>query len=278
MDKKMIDQLIENYKLPKEEHNKILEELKEKLFINKGKEKNPSTLFVVGSPGSGKTTYIKNTDFSKYININSDEYRTFNPYAEEIIKKYPTYYAKFTNFDAHLWGDELFSYALQQGCSVLREKAPIDESLLETIKTIPSNYEVEVHVTCTGVLESLLRTRERYEKEIVEKKQAKLSNMEAHQTCYHLLPDFLKKCLELGVKVNYIVEEGEKIKTVSVKENDFTFLQKKREESNKKACQTYNERIEKIKESKEKRNASKEEWEDLKRIEDIYLEIKNQTC
>lgn len=275
MDKKMIDQLIENYKLPKEEHNKILERLKEQLFINKGKEKNPSALFVVGSPGSGKTTYIKNTDFSKYININSDEYRTFNPYAEEITRKYPTYYAKFTNFDAHLWGDELFSYALQQGYSVLREKAPVDESLLEKIKTIPANYEVEVHVTCTGDLESLLRTRERYEKEILEKKQAKLSNMEAHQTCYHLLPDFLKKCLELGVKISYIVEEGKK---VSVKENDFTFLQKERVESNKKARQTYYKRIEKIKESKEQRNASKEEWEDLKKIEDIYFEIKNQTC
>lgn len=278
MDKKMIDQLIENYKLPKEEHNKILERLKEKLFINKGKEKNPSALFVVGSPGSGKTTYIKNTDFSKYININSDEYRTFNPYAEEITRKYPTYYAKFTNFDAHLWGDELFFYALQQGYSVLREKAPVDESLLETIKTIPSNYKVEVHVTCTGNLESLLRTRERYEKEILEKKQAKLSNMEALQTCYHLLPDFLKKCVALGLKVSYIVEDGEKSKTVSVKDNDFTFLQKKRVESNRKACQTYNERIEKIKESKEQRNASKEEWEDLKKIEDIYLEIKDRTC
>lgn len=135
--------------------------LKEKLFINKIAENHPSILFVVGQPRSGKTTYIKNTDFSKYININSDEYRV------------STHYAKLTNYDVHLWGDELFSYAIEHGYSVLREKAPTDYGLLEMMKIIPSNYEVALHVVLTGNLESLLRTHERYERDLNENKIAK---------------------------------------------------------------------------------------------------------
>ncbi len=60
----------------------------------------------------------------------------FHKYAKEILKKYPTLYVKLTNFDAHLWGDELFSYALQKGYSVLREKAPTDYGLIEVLKRI----------------------------------------------------------------------------------------------------------------------------------------------
>ena len=125
------NELIEKYKLSKEEHNKVLELLKKDLFADKTITENPSVMFVIGQPGCGKTTFINSTDLSRYIIINSDDYRSFNKYSKEILDKYPTAYAKLTNFDAHLWGDELFSYAIQNGYSVLREKAPTDYSLLE---------------------------------------------------------------------------------------------------------------------------------------------------
>ena len=274
MNQKMIDQLTENYKLPKEEHNRVFEMLKEKLFINKVEETNPSVLFVVGQPGSGKTTYIKNSNFSKYININSDEYRVFHQQANEIVEKYPTHYAKLTNYDAHLWGDELFSYAIEHGYSVLREKVPTDYGLLEIIKNIPSNYEVALHVVLTGNLESLLRTHERYEKELIENKIAKLSSRDAHNKCYELLPDFVKKCLDFNIKVSYVSVEENQWKTQSIQDHSLEVLQKEREESNKNACIQYDIRMNKIKESKKSRNASQEEWKELEKIEDIYLEIK----
>ena len=274
MNQKMVDQLTENYKLQKEEHNRVFEMLKEKLFINKVKETNLSVLFVVGQPGSGKTTYIKNTDFSKYININSDEYRVFHQHGNEIVEKYPTHYAKLTNYDAHLWGDELFSYAIEHGYSVLREKAPTNDSLLEIMKTIPSNYEVAVHVVLTGNLESLLRIHERYERDLMENKIAKLSSRETHNKCYQLLPDFVKKCLELNIKVSYVSAEENQWKTQSIQDHSLEILQKAREESNKNACIQYDIRMHKIKESKKLRNAFQEEWDELEKIEDIYLEIK----
>ncbi len=78
--------------------------------------------------------------------------------------KYPTYYATFTNFDTHLWGDELFSYAIQNDYSVIREKASTDYSLIDLISTIPNNYDIVINVVVRGNLASLLATSERDEK------------------------------------------------------------------------------------------------------------------
>ena len=128
--------LIEKYKLTKEEHENILQELIQILFSSKTSKNNPSIMFVIGQPGSGKTTFIDSLDLSEYTIINSDEYRKYNKSYREILEQYPTYYSKLTNHDAHLWGDELFLYGVNDGYSVLREKVPVDFSLLEIIKEL----------------------------------------------------------------------------------------------------------------------------------------------
>lgn len=269
-----INELIEKYKLSREEHNTVLKLLKKDLFADKIYEKDPSIMFVVGQPGCGKTTFIKKSSLSKYIIINSDDYRRFSKYSNEILEKYPTDYAKLTNFDAHLWGDELFNYAIQNGYSVLREKAPIDYSLLELIKTIPHNCDVVINVVVAGNLASLLATRERYEKEILRSSIAKLSNIEAHNKCYALLPDFVLGCLSLSVKVNYVVPMGDQFKVIPVGDAYFSLLQEFRSKSNEYACLTYGSRIDSIKKSMINRNASQEQFEELSKIESIYSELR----
>lgn len=275
MPDKDLKKLIEKYKLTKEEHNRVLDLLKKKLLSNRITEKNPSIMFVIGQPGCGKTTFINSIDLSQYVIINSDDYRSFNKYSNEILEKYPTDYAKLTNFDAHLWGDELFSYAIQNGYSVLREKAPTDHSLLELLKTIPNNYNVMISVVVTGNLSSLLATRERYEKEILESNNVKLSNVEAHNKCYDLLPDFTIGCQALDVKVNYIVPVGSQFKIVPVGDDTLDLLQKFREKSNEQACLSYDTRINNIKRSMINRNASQEQFTELEKIESIYLKMNN---
>lgn len=232
-------------------------------------------MFIVGQPGCGKTTFIQNTDFSKYIMINSDNYRSFHKYSKEILEKYPTAYTKLTNFDAHLWGDELFSYAIQKGYSVLREKAPIDYSIVELLKKIPSNYNILINIVVAGNLASLLATRERYEKEVLENDSAKLSNIEAHNKCYTLLPDFILRCLSFRVKVNYIVFINKQYKIISANKEDLNILQNLRNKSNEQACLYYDTRINNIKKAMIKRNAPQEQFDELKKIEDIYSEIIN---
>lgn len=271
MENQSLNELIEKYKLPKEEHDMVLELLKEKLFANKTVKKNPSTMFVIGQPGCGKTTYINNTNLSKYIIINSDDYRSFSKYSKEILEKYPTDYAKLTNFDAHLWGDELFSYAIQNGYSVLREKAPTDYSLLDVLKILPNNYNVIINVVVTGNLASLLSTRERYEKEILKIKNAKLSSIEAHNKCYNLLPEFISECLSLGVKVNYILPVDNQFKTISVGDDALDLLQKFREESNAQVSLYYDVRMNNIKRNMINRNATQEQFDELGKVESIYF-------
>lgn len=275
MPDKDLKNLIEEYKLTKEEHNRVLDLLKKKSFSNRITEKNPSIMFVIGQPGAGKTTFINNTNLSRYIIINSDNYRSFSKYSKEILEKYPTDYAKLTNFDAHLWGDELFSYAIQNGYSILREKAPTDYSLIELLKMLPHDYDVVINVVVVGNLSSLLATRERYEKEILKSSNAKLSNIEAHNRCYDLLPNFISRCLSLGVKVNYIVPIGSQFKIVPVEDNSFDLLQKFREENNEQACLNYDTRMHSIKKSMINRNASQEQFDELKKIENIYFDIVN---
>lgn len=275
MDNQKLNNLIEKYKLSEKEHGVVLEFLKNKLFSDRVAENNPSIMFVVGQPECGKTTFIDNSNLSQYVIINSDDYRCLSKYSDEILNKYPTSYAKLTNYDAHSWGDELFSYAIQNRYSVLREKAPIDSSLLELIKTIPNEYDVVLNVVVAGNLASLLATRERYEKEILKSDNAKLSNIESHNKCYTLLPDFISGCLSLGVKVNYVVPFGNQFKVISVGDDYLEVLQELRKQSNEYACLTYEKRMDNIKQCMMDRNVPQEQFDELKKIEKIYYEMIN---
>lgn len=274
MDKEILQTLIDKYKLSDEEHYIILQQLIYKIFSEREVEENPTVMFIVGQPGSGKTTFINSMDLSEYVIINSDEYRKLIKYSDEILEKYPTYYSKLTNYDAHLWGDELFSYGVSKGYSVLREKVPIDFSLIDLIKKLTTNHNIIINVVITGNLASLLATRERYEKEILVDKNAKLSNIDSHNKCYELLPEFITACIELGIKVNFVVPIGEDIKFIKPGEDYLTTLEELREQSNKKTCETFERRITKIKETMKNRNASKEEFDELAKIEKLYEEIK----
>lgn len=273
MGRQILQKLIESYKLSEKEHDIVLELLKKNLFSDRVAESNPSIMFVIGQPGCGKTTFINNTCLSQYVIINSDDYRHLSKYSDEILDKYPTNYAKLTNYDAHLWGDELFSYAMQNRYSVLREKAPIDYSLLELIKTIPNEYNVILNVVVSGKLASLLATRERYEKEILKSDNAKLSNIESHNKCYTLLPDFISGCISLGVEVNYVIPFGDQFKVIPVSDDYLAQLQELREQSNNYACLTYEKRIDNIKQCMINRNASQEQFDELNKIESVYYEM-----
>lgn len=275
MDNEFFEKLIESYKLSEDEHRMILNELKKRVFFNRVAEKNPSIMFVIGQPGCGKTTFIQNTDLSNYTIINSDDYRCFSKYSDEILDKYPTYYTKLTNFDAHLWGDELFSYAIDNSYSALREKAPVDYSLLEIIRAIPDKYDAIVDLVVTGELASLLATRERYEKGILKSKNARLSNIEAHNKCYCVLPGFISKCLSCGIKVNYIVPRSNGYETISVGNDGLYLLERLRKESNERVCPDYETRMNNIKRAMINRNAPQEQFDELNKIEKTYLKIVN---
>jgi len=275
METEVINDLVEYYKLNKKEHMQILEKLIKEMFINKSNQKEQSVIFVIGQPGSGKTTFIQNTDLSDFIIINSDDYRHLIKYSDEILNKYPTYYARLTNYDVHLWGDELFDYAVSNGYSVLREKTPTNYDLLEVIKPISNKSNVVINVVVTGNLSSLIATRERYEKEILISNNAKLSSIEAHNKCYDLLPSFISKCLTLNIKVNYVVLVGNEYEVIPVNNDYLELLNRIRKESNRQTCIDYEKRMTIIKQAMLKRNAPQEQFDNLNEIKKIYTQIIN---
>lgn len=269
-----LDGLIEKYKLPEEEHRIILEKLKNDIFPPKLTTSHPSAMFVIGQPGCGKTTFIQNSDMVDYISINSDDYRHLSKYSDEILERYPIYYAKLTNYDAHLWGDELFSYGISNGYSVLREKAPVDYSLLALFKGLDDKCNLSIYLVATGNLTSLLATRERYEKEILKSRKAKLSSIEAHNKCYDLLPEFVSQCLQLGIKVNYAIPENNNFRIIKAESNNgLRLLSQIRQESNKEASVSFESRINNIKEAMNKRNEPQQQFEELSKIERMYIEF-----
>ena len=266
----MADNIIDSYKMSYEDHREVLESLKQKLFLGRNVESENSAMFVVGQPGSGKSTFIKNEDFSSYVIINSDDYRKFHPSSSEILRNYPTQYVTLTNYDAHLWGDELFRYGIENGYFVLREKAP---KSIDFIINLSEDCHVTVDVVVCGNLESLLRTRERYEKELSEGLPAKLSNIDVHNKIYDFLPEFISYCLSLGVRVNLIAFSNDSFITIKSSDNLLSVLDELRNESNNGAISTYRNRMNSIISSMQSRGAPQEQFDELKKIEKVYLEL-----
>lgn len=264
-----LDELINFYKLSDEEHRVIFEKLKRELFSEKNTVSIPSAMFVIGQPGSGKTTFIRSIALSNYIIINSDEYRKFCKFSDVLS----TNYTKLTNHDVHLWGDELFSYGIDNGYSVLREKVPVNDSLLGVFRELSGKCDLSVCVVVAGNLTSLLRTRERYERELSENKTSKLSNIDSHNKCYDILPEFISRCLELGVKVSYAIPVGNGFQVVSVGNDCLTLLDQIRNSSNEATCSVFVERVNHIKDFMNARGASQDQFDELARIEGIYKEF-----
>ena len=81
----------------------------------------------------------------------------------------------------------------------------MDLSLIDVIKTKSQNCEIEVNIIVEGDLSSLLRTRERYEEERLVSRYAKLSNIDSHNKCYQLLPNFILNCLSMNESIMKIL-------------------------------------------------------------------------
>lgn len=102
-----------------------------------------------------------------------------------------------------------------------------------------------------------------------------MSSIEAHNQCYDLLSDFISKCLQLGVKVSYAIPVNNEFKIISVGDNDLSILRQIRQASNEKTCANFETRINNIRTAMRNRNAPQQQFDELDKIERIYLGIVN---
>ena len=87
------------------------------------------------------------------------------------------------------------------------------------------------------------------------------------------MPDFISKCISLGVKVNYVVSFDNQFKVIPVGNDYLEVLQEFRKQSNDHACTIYEKRMNNIKQCMMNRKAPQEQFDELKKIESVYCEI-----
>lgn len=77
------------------------------------------------------------------------------------------------------------------------------------------------------------------------------------------------------MNVNYVIPFDNKFKIILVGDNYLDLLKNLRKESNEHSCDHYDARMCNIRKSMIDRDASQEQFDELKKIENIYLKIKD---
>ncbi|ACM60019.1 zeta toxin [Caldicellulosiruptor bescii] len=107
------------YKLNSKEHDKVLHDIREKIFENKSPVDYPKIIILGGQPGAGKSKIItlSENEFFKdgnVVKINGDDFRKYHPKAEEIFKNYNKLFAKLTDPDVREWTLKIFEESMDK--------------------------------------------------------------------------------------------------------------------------------------------------------------------
>lgn len=166
-----LENLIEKYRLSKEEYNKRLQLIKYTLFNGKTPVENPKAIIIGGQLGAGKSgliMYAKNEfEDGNVVTINCDEIRGFYPNAEEIGKLYPAYYTKITTELTDAWTSLMLKEAIGNKYQFIFEGTLKNERIFDRLKELKERqYEVIVKCLSVPYIESLISMYERHEKQI----------------------------------------------------------------------------------------------------------------
>lgn len=282
MDKEELGKLKQHYKLLETENDRILQKLLEQSFVGRKPVEKPILKYVLAQTGAGKSTLIMHLldCYSNFVFINSDDYRSLRSDAEEILSKYPLEYVALTNEDAHRQGDMLLEEAVRRNYNVLREKAP-REDFLASLPKLPNYYKIEFDVLAVGDLNSLLSTRERYEKELaLGIKTAKLSSLENHNKIYETVVKIVasKECEDIEIRIFVRGGTGETFIQVYPGgdfKTAFEALTYYRQLDNLGTIKTFETRFDNLKLQMKQRNASREQFEQLNEIFRLYQKYKD---
>ena len=187
-----LEEIMAKYKLSDEEHNRIGKEIQNIFLHDKFPVEHPVAIINIAPPASGKTGL---NDYSKQefidnnvLIINSDEYKPFHPYADEIAKFYPQYYTKVTDQESNSWTSDLFDLALKEKYNVIFEGTGKNARILDTIKEKMKDYEVKVRGMAVSDINCLLSILERYEYQILTKGWGRLVTQDHFYQTYEGMP------------------------------------------------------------------------------------------
>ena len=173
IDNKPLNELIEEYKLTKEEHKKIGDIINQTMLLGKIPQQNPVAIIDIGPPGSGKTGLngyaVNQFENQGIVVVNNDELRPFHPKADEIARLYPEYYNKITNEDSKFWTDDLVEKAIANRVNVLYEGTGRKIEIFKRMIDKMSGYKIIVRAMAVNELNCLMSIVERYDEQVKQK-------------------------------------------------------------------------------------------------------------
>ena len=190
--------MYDKYKLSDEQHKKILNRICRNLFYGKTPAANPQIFILGGQPGAGKSVLTKRT-FDKFNNgnfvvINSDEFRTQHPNAQEIFDNHDKDFAAYTDPDVRVWGSEVFDAAIKGRYNIIFEGTMRTTQICETIKRLQAEkYTVNILAMAVPEVESRISIYARYQEQLEKYPIARFTSRFSHDAAYYGMLDTLQK-------------------------------------------------------------------------------------
>lgn len=190
--------MFDEYKLPEEQHDRILERLKLNVFSGKEPVSNPQVFILGGQPGAGKSVLTKrvyeNFGSSNIVTINSDDFRTIHPQAQEIFALHDKDFAAYTDPDVRAWGKSVFDAAIAGHYNIVFEGTMRTTQICDTIKHLQTEgYKINILALAVPEIESRISIYARYQEQLDRYPLARFTSKFSHDAAYHGMLDTLQK-------------------------------------------------------------------------------------
>ena len=203
MEEKSLKEVMEEYKLSPEKHEKIKNKIIDIYLYDKTPVEKPKAIIDIAPPASGKTglnSYGKNEfEDENVVIINSDEIKLFHPKIEEIADKYPQYYTKVTDQESNTWTSDVFDEVLKKGYNVIFEGTGRNARILETIKEKMKKYKVTVRGMAVNKGICLISLLDRYWEQIKSRGWGRLVILDHFYETYKNMPETMDIIEKSGI-------------------------------------------------------------------------------
>lgn len=190
--------MLDKYKLSESKHEKIFNRLKLNLFLGKTPVENPQIFILGGQPGAGKSVLTKRIHDTfndpNVVVINSDDYRTLHPQAQEIFALYDKDFAAYTDPDVRVWGKRVFDEAIAGHYNIIFEGTMRTPMICDTIKHLQAEgYKINILALAVPEVESRISIYARYQEQLDNYPLARFTSRFSHDAAYYGMLDTLRQ-------------------------------------------------------------------------------------
>jgi len=144
----------------------MLAKYKDEILEGKEQSKSPTIYIIGGQNASGKSKLISvlNKKNGNSVSIVIDDMKAHHPFRQYIDKKFPEQSEEMLHLACFEVFDRLLTYLLENQYDITIERTLGSEEKTRKFLVEPSNhnYDIQIHVTATHEINSLLSSLERF--------------------------------------------------------------------------------------------------------------------